>query len=256
MSVRNRPETQASAARLLTTREAATFLKVSEASIRRWTDSGILPSSRVGRRRARRLHETDLKAFLQASQGQHAATSQSSTMTIQDVEVSLGSHLATFYTTDAGRLRLGLPLLRDGLLAGHTVLLRAIPEVCEYYFAALRQEGIDPAEAIRAGQMMLFPEVPGPATEQVTRFEELLTAASRKRSGPIRVLAEVIANVQTVGSLSEHLAVERQVGPLFKRFPVVVLCAYDVRAFDGATVIEALKQHPDIFGPQVGYWLS
>lgn len=259
MTARNRPESPTADERLLTTREAATFLKVSEASIRRWTDGGILPSSRVGRRRARRLRETDLLGFLRAGQGQHAGAIDAappSTMTIQDVEVSLGSHLATFYTTDAGRLRLGLPLLRDGLLAGQTVLLRAIPEVRECYFAALRQEGIDPAEAIRAGQMMLFPEVPGLATEQVARFEELLTAVSRKRSGPIRVLAEVIANVQTVGSLSEHLAVERQVGPLFKRFPVVVLCAYDVRAFDGATVIEALKQHPDIFGRELGYWLS
>jgi len=259
MSAGNRPQNPTADERLLTTREAATFLKVSEASIRRWTDSGILPSSRVGRRRARRLLETDLRVFLQGGQRQHAGivdASPPSTMSIQDVEVSLGSHLATFYTTDAGRLRLGLPLLRDGLLAGDTVLLRAIPEVRECYFAALREEGIDVAEAIRGGQFMLFPEVPGPAREQVARFEELLTASSRKRPGPIRVLAEVIANVQTVGSLSEHLSVERQVGPLFKRFPVVVLCAYDVRAFDGVTVIEALKQHPDIFGPQVGYWLS
>jgi excisionase family DNA binding protein len=259
MSARNREETPAADERLLTTREAATFLKVSEASIRRWTDSGILPASRVGRRRARRLRETDLRIFLQAGQGQHAGTvgaSPPSTMTIQDVEVPLGSHLATFYTTDAGRLRLGLPLLRDGLLAGHTVLLRAIREVREFYFAALRDEGIDVAEAIRGGQFMLFPEVPGPASEQVARIEALLTAAARKRPGPIRVLAEVLANVRTVGSLSEHLSVERQVGPLFKRFSVVVLCAYDVRAFDGVTVIEALKQHPDIFGNQVGYWLS
>ncbi|TMB60947.1 MAG: helix-turn-helix domain-containing protein, partial [Chloroflexi bacterium] len=49
MSAGNRKETPVARERLLTTREAATFLKVSEASIRRWTDSGLLPARRVGR---------------------------------------------------------------------------------------------------------------------------------------------------------------------------------------------------------------
>jgi len=57
MSAAKRKEVPVPRERLLTTREAATFLKVSEASIRRWTDSGLLPARRVGRRRARRLRE-------------------------------------------------------------------------------------------------------------------------------------------------------------------------------------------------------
>jgi hypothetical protein len=103
---------------------------------------------------------------------------------------------------------------------------------------------------------MLYPEVPGSAEEQVARFEELLTAATRKRPGPVRLMADVLADIETVGSVAEHLVVEQQVGPLFKRFPVVTICTYDVRAFDGVTVIEALKLHSDIFGHQVGYWLN
>ena len=38
---------------LLNTKEAARFLRVSEASIRRWSDAGLLPARRVGRRRER-----------------------------------------------------------------------------------------------------------------------------------------------------------------------------------------------------------
>src|SRR5439155_1037044 len=41
-----------STGRLLNTREAAKFLRVSEASIRRCSDSGLLAARRVGRRRA------------------------------------------------------------------------------------------------------------------------------------------------------------------------------------------------------------
>jgi excisionase family DNA binding protein len=259
MSARNGQDVPAARERLLTTREAATFLKVSEASIRRWTDSGLLPARRVGRRRARRLREEDLRVFMEAGPGMGAngaGTSPPSTIVIQDVIVSQGDHLAAFYTSDAGRLRIGLPFLRDGLRAGETVVLRALPDIREHYFAALRSEGVDAAESIRSGQLMIYPEIAGPASEQVARFEQLLTAASRQRPGPIRILAETWADVQTVGSVAEHILVEQQVGAVFKRFPVVTICAYDVRAFDAVSVIEALKIHSDIFGPQVGYWLN
>jgi excisionase family DNA binding protein len=259
MSPGKRQETGDGRERLLTTREAATFLKVSEASIRRWTDSGLLPAHRVGRRRARRLREQDLRAFMEAGPAESTGrpnTSLPSMMVIQNVTVSLGSHLVAFYTTDAGRLRIGLPFLRDGLRAAQTVVLRALPEIREHYFAALRNEGIDAAATIKAGQLMIYPEVAGSASEQVARFEQLLTAASRQRPGQIRILAETLADVETLGSVAEHMVVEQQLDAVFKRFPVVTICAYDVRAFDAVTVIEALKLHSDVFGPQVGYWLN
>jgi excisionase family DNA binding protein len=260
MSARSGSENPVARERLLTTREAATFLKVSEASIRRWTDSGLLPARRVGRRRARRLREEDLRMFMEAGpvQGTGAAdTGPAATMVIQEVVVPLGSHIACFYTTDEGRLRIGLPFLRDGLLAGQSiVVLRATQDVREQYFAALQNEGVDAAEAIQSGLLMLYPEVAGSAGDQVARFEQMLTAASRTRAGPIRILAEVLADVETLGSVAEHMIVEQRVNAVFKRFPVVTICAYDVRAFDAVTVIEALKLHTDTYGPQIGYWLN
>src|SRR4029077_10619104 len=102
MSAAKRKEVPVPRERLLTTREAATFLKVSEASIRRWTDSGLLPARRVGRRRARRLREEDLKSFMEAGPGHGAGATDPgspSTIVIQNVVVSQGDHLAAFYTT-------------------------------------------------------------------------------------------------------------------------------------------------------------
>jgi len=135
-------------------------------------------------------------------------------------------------------------------------VLRALPDVREHYFAALRNEGVDAEQAIQAGQLMIYPEVSGSAGDQVARFEQLLTTASRQRPGQIRILAETLADVETLGSVAQHMVVEQQVSAVFKRFPVVTICAYDVRAFDAVTVIEALKLHSDTFGPQVGYWLN
>jgi len=52
---------------LLDVREAARFLRVSETSIRRWTDSGKLKCYRVGEARHRRFTREDLFDFLRAT---------------------------------------------------------------------------------------------------------------------------------------------------------------------------------------------
>src|SRR5256714_14575535 len=49
---------------LLNTAEAARFLRVSQASVRRWSDSGLLAAKRVGRRRERRFSGRDPQAFI------------------------------------------------------------------------------------------------------------------------------------------------------------------------------------------------
>src|SRR2546428_9587207 len=50
--------------RLLNTAEAARFLRVSQASIRRWSDSGLLAARRVGRRRERRVPRVGLSGLI------------------------------------------------------------------------------------------------------------------------------------------------------------------------------------------------
>jgi len=49
---------------------------------------------------------------------------------------------------------------------------------------------------------------------------------------------------------------EQHCSPLAKRFPMVMLCAYDVREFDGQTVLETLKLHYDTFAHELGSFLS
>src|SRR3982751_1133547 len=94
--------------KLLTTSEASTYLRVSEASVRRWADAGLLAASRVGRRPARRFREADLLRFMQPSQpGLAPGAGAARAIVIQGMAVALGSHLVSFYSNDAGRLRVG-----------------------------------------------------------------------------------------------------------------------------------------------------
>ena len=93
--------------KLLNTKEAAGFLRVSEASIRRWSDVGLLPARRIGRRRERRFVEADLVRFLGAGDPLSAARTLGvpAAVNIGGLPVLLRSHLAAFYNTEAGRLR-------------------------------------------------------------------------------------------------------------------------------------------------------
>src|SRR5690348_13108007 len=84
--------------RLLNTNEAARFLRVSEASIRRWSDSGLLPVVRVGRRRERRFSESDLLAFLDRVP---ATNPQASPVNVGGTALAVPSHLATLFSTEA-----------------------------------------------------------------------------------------------------------------------------------------------------------
>jgi hypothetical protein len=43
---------------------------------------------------------------------------------------------------------------------------------------------------------------------------------------------------------------------LAKRFPTVTLCHYDVRAFDGETIFQAIRAHPDLFSLHQGSFLN
>jgi excisionase family DNA binding protein len=244
--------------KLLTTREAARFLRASEASLRRWADAGLLPASRVGRRRARRFKEDDLLRFMGPNEGgpSPAITGLPRALGLEGMSIALGSHLGSFYSSDAGRLRLGLPFLRDGIKSGQPCVLFALPEVRENYVRALRGEGVDVDGAERNGLLTLLPVELLSPEEFIARLERVFIDVVRRWPGPFRFLGDTLAGLRSVGSIAAFLNVERQIGAMAKRFPIVTLCAYDVREFDGMTMLECMKLHHDTLAYEVGYFLS
>src|SRR5258708_19084566 len=96
--------------KLLTTREAARFLRASEASLRRWADAGLLPASRVGRRRARRFREDDLLRFMGPDPGgpSPAVAGPTRPISLEGLPGRLGSHPWGLYSTAGGPPRPGL----------------------------------------------------------------------------------------------------------------------------------------------------
>jgi excisionase family DNA binding protein len=239
--------------KLLNTQEAARYLRVSTASIRRWSDAGLLPVTRIGGRHERRFREVDLIAYLGA--GESPASRQSTAVNVGGVSLPLHTHLATFYNTDSGRLRLSVPFFAEGIRAGQPCFLGAGGDVLDAYLEALRAEGVDVDAAIRLGR---FVPVDGPGTTlkgALDFWEQQFWPALAGGQTVIRVVGEMSSERKVFSSDAEMMNYEVAYNMLAKRFPMVTLCQYDVREFDGETIFLAIRSHPDLFSLHLGSFL-
>ena len=244
--------------KLLNTEEAARFLRVSEASIRRWSDAGVLPARRIGGRRERRFREVDLLAYLGTGQtpGVQARGAQAE-INVGGLPLPLHSHLATFYDSDPGRLRLSVPFLAEGIRAGQPCFLAAAADVVSAYIEALRAEGVDVDSAMKEGRFVPVAGGPGATAQGALDFwERQFWPARAGGQTLIRVVGEMSSERKLFSSDAEMMSYEIAFSTLSNRFPMVTLCQYDVREFDGETIFQAIKAHPDLFGLHLGSFLN
>jgi CO dehydrogenase/acetyl-CoA synthase gamma subunit (corrinoid Fe-S protein) len=130
------------------------------------------PTGRAPARAA--FTEADLQRFLAPASPAALArqTGVQSEVFIGGTLVPLHRHLATFYNSDEGRLRVPIPFLREGLLRGQRCFLAASGHAVEAYLTALNKEdGLDIDAAIRGGQFVAI-DGPGATVEAALSFWE------------------------------------------------------------------------------------
>ena len=241
---------------LLNTAEAARFLRVSQASIRRWSDAGLLPSHRVGGRHERRFAEPDLVQFLGSVDGSSVHPPPAA-LRVGDVLLEVPGHVATFYSSDAGRTRLTVPFIADGLRSDQHCFLVATDEVLTVYMQALtNQDGIDVDRAVANGQLTAI-AFDGATVEKAVAFWEGKFADILSRSpSAIRHVGEMATVRRMFPSEDDMLRFEEAYESMCRRYPVAAICQYDVREFDGIAMLRVLKAHPDIFERRLGTFLN
>jgi excisionase family DNA binding protein len=251
---------------LLDISEAAEFLNVSETSLRRWTNAGILPCLRIGLRRERRFRRADLLAFMeQPATAQHPANRMGDTMNVrgwqedpvQDEPVATirGNHLCGIYGTDAGRLDLAVPFLLEGLQKESVCFLVAPLAVQEDVVKAMKAKRPSLDADIEAGRLIVTEHQESPAA-QCRFFETAMKKAEDEGVESFRVVGDMWG-LRLLVSAEEM--VELEVGferLIVPRFPVVALCAYDARKFAGVELLDALKDHEDTFRFPMGRTLA
>jgi len=240
---------------LLNTAEAARFLRVSQASIRRWSDSGLLAVRRIGRRRERRFSESDLEAFMRRPPSGAAGAT---VVPIGGEPVAVPGHLATLYGSDAGGLRLTVPFFVEGLKAGQPCYVAASGAELKRYTDALDgREELDMARAVDTRQFNVVRfEGGGTAAEAIAQWERQFADILAKGRTVIRIVGEMASERAMFVSEEEMLRYEEAFEVMCRRYPVVVICQYDVREFDGPSLLRALKAHPDLYAFRLGTFLN
>jgi excisionase family DNA binding protein len=227
---------------LLNTAEAARFLRVSQASIRRWSDAGLLTGHRVGRRRERRFRHADLLAFTDRSIGTAAGAPA---VVVAGISIPVPAHLATLFSSDAGGLRLTAPFLADGQRLHQPCFLVASGDALRRYRAAIDLGGVE---------IVHFSS--GAAARAIDQWEDSFARVLARGASVIRVVGEMAEERPMFSSEDEMLRYEETFDMMSKRYPVAVICQYDVRSFDGVALLRALKAHPDLFQLRLGTFLN
>jgi excisionase family DNA binding protein len=238
---------------LLDIGEAARFLNVSETSLRRWTNAGALPCLRVGRRRERRFRPSDLLAFLEPQPSRSTSAdiySRAAESTAPKLEghivLTHGDHLVGFFASDLGLVTLAVQFILDGLHEGSMVYVAA-SQRSNKRIARYLGEKRPALEGDIAGGKLLFCQYQKGLRSQIRAFETNLEKAADAGVQSFRVFGDGWEMRKKVGAekFAEYEAIYDQV--IARRYPVVTLCAYDVRQFSGVDVLDALKSHRDTF---------
>jgi hypothetical protein len=203
---------------------------------------------RLGRRGTRRFSEADLRAFAGADLG--GLSDQAPVRPALERH----DHFATFYDSDAARMRTTIPFLRAGLQAGDQCFIVADDELAAQYTRALGLGEVTSPGAASERQLAIRFSVGSTAKEAVATWEDLWLQALGEGSKTIRVVGEIAiyADLTAAGELLDY---EVAYDSVSRRYPVVTICQYDVRRFSGQAVLAALKVHPDLFNRRISEFL-
>jgi excisionase family DNA binding protein len=241
--------------------EAARLLNVSETSLRRWTNAGVLPCLRIGLRRERRFRPADLLAFMeQPAPAQRPSNGKGRSMKVQDsrdepVAAIHGNHLCGIYGSDAGRLDLVVPFLLEGLRKKSVCFLVAPSRVQKVVLKAMKRRCSSLDSDIKSGRLIVSEHQKSPAA-QCRFFETEMAKAEDEGVESFRVVGDMWGlrlKVSAKQMIQLEVGFERLIVP---RFPVVALCAYDARKFTGVELLDALKDHDDTFKIPMGRTLA
>jgi excisionase family DNA binding protein len=242
----------------LTTAEAARFLDVSQGSIRRWIEAGLLASRRVGRRGVRRFALSELLPFLNRGESSPLPPPEDNqAVRVGSVSVPLPGHLATFYSSDEGRTRLTVPFLAEGLRSEQPCFLVATDEVLDVYVDALKsQNDVDLERAQATGQFEAIGFDGATVDKAVAFWEEKFVGSLSRSPSVIRHVGEMATVRRMFPSEDEMLRFEQAYDVMCRRYPVAAICQYDARQFDGLAMLRVLKAHPDVLEGDLGTFLN
>jgi excisionase family DNA binding protein len=219
---------------LLDIKAAAALLKVSETSLRRWTNSGLLKCYRVGGRKERRFRRSDLLAFLD---------SHSKRATVASLEAG---HYCGFYSSDRTRAQQTARFLAAALGGGGDAFVSARPAVRQAVLRDLVNDYPQLREAAE-GPRVSYVDFAEGFDAQYGLIANHLSEAAAKGAHTMYVFGDVSGGSPSLAPFEDIIRFENALDTLYHGQPDLptVLCLYDARHFTGEQTVALLHAHPD-----------
>jgi transcriptional repressor of dcmA and dcmR len=217
---------------LLDIKEAAQVLNVSEMSIRRWTNSGKLNCYRVGGKRERRFHMSDLEELLHDSQNHRLKP-----LGLGGQKVPDGSHMTHFYSGREDALRISIPYLLEGIEREEALLVVMPPDRSRELLDDMKQQGHPVGDWLQGGRLSISAGMDSP--EEMIRYLAEFAVGTHE----FRVLGDMIWTVRKGWDLAALSVLEHAPALMPPVENGLLLCQYSLEDFSGAAIMMAAETH-------------
>ena len=219
--------------KLLTIKEAAAFLNVSEMSLRRWTNSGKLKCYRVGGKNERRFEMKELHNFLHRD-------NSSIPLGMSDFTVTKSDHITHFYNKVEECLNGGISYLAKGLSLGEHILIISTDTRLPKILEGLERFGFPVSKLLGNGTIITNTGLPDIAN-QLQFMNKSIESIQVPKS--FRLLGDMVWATEQGWSLNDITILENHTNQFFTRSNAIFLCQYDLTHFGADAAMMALETH-------------
>lgn len=242
---------------LLTITEAAAFLTVSKATIRRWTDDGRLACLRIGARNERRFHQADLAALMTKSDSKfqpEISTVESQKSLARSVPGSISGHHCIVSNTAEEEWGNLAPAILKALEEGTPVLMVEVSDRKRRLADLLRGKGLS-VRKLSASHMLHCVSVEDSYflsgefcwDRAVAFIESAILTAKARGFEKILIIGADSGRADSIGPgyADELKKYELGLDNMLTRYPgASVLCPYTASEISAELMIQGFLTHP------------
>lgn len=220
---------------LLTVKEAAKLLHVSEMTIRRWTNAGHLSCYRIGPKRERRFSPENLKRCMESGKEKLKPVVS---LGYKDMTVAGSAHVTHLSLGADESLEIGVSYIAEGLRRGESVMFVCSAANKNATLQKLDQRGMDSSAFIRPGRLRVSSGTQNPSAQ----IETLMRASAEAKNG-FRIFGDMTWTQNKGWSAADLRELEERAGEIAVHARHLLLCQYPLESFSAPAAMMAMETH-------------
>jgi len=169
-------------------------------------------------------------------------------------EVDEGTHICLVYTSDEERTDSLLKFLLSGLQQNEkeacfseNITEDELRDYFQRHHISYDESKKDNKISLSGTSEVYFEDGRFDPDRMLNNLQNFYNLSIEEGYHSCRIIGEMISAVEHVPGGERLLEYESRVTKLVNECPITTICQYDARDFDGATILEVMKVHPQMF---------